>query len=112
MVMNNFNIINQLPEIEYIKWRRYEFESENRYYVVILQQNLFHEWSIIKSYGGRFNKLGNMIIEICDSYEDAKNKIELIKKKRESRKYILKSKKTVKMGLNFEKIGYLAAEML
>lgn len=53
-----------------------------------------------------------MIIEICGSYEDAKNKIELIKKKRESRKYILKSKKTVKMGLNFEKIGYLAAEML
>ena len=36
------NVKNQLPEIVSIKWIRYEFESENRYYVIILQQNLFH----------------------------------------------------------------------
>ena len=60
-----------LPEIQPEKWRRYHFESKDRYYTVILQQDLFHEWSIIKCYGGKDNKLGNMIIESCDSYEGA-----------------------------------------
>jgi len=41
-----------LPEIQPEKWRRYYFESKDRYYIVILQQDLFHEWSIIKCYGG------------------------------------------------------------
>ena len=50
-----------LANIEPEKWRRYYFESKDRYYIVILQQDLFHEWSIIKCYGGKDNKLGNMI---------------------------------------------------
>ena len=65
-----------LPSIQSHLWKRYHFESKDRYYIVILQQDLFHEWSIIKCYGGKDNKLGNMIIESCDSYEDCTNKIE------------------------------------
>lgn len=106
------NIKNQLPEIESIKWKRYEFESENRYYVIILQQNIFHEWSIIKYYGGKFNKLGNMKIEICDSYEDAQNKIEKLQNKRKSRKYILKNTKKGKLGINFEKTSLFTGNMV
>lgn len=101
-----------LPEIQPEKWRRYHFESKDRYYIVILQQNLFHEWSIIKCYGGKDNKLGNMIIESCNSYEDGKNKIEQIKKTRRSRKYTLKKTKVAKSGLNFKKIGNIAGNML
>ncbi len=106
------NIKNQLPEIESIKWKRYEFESENRYYVIILQQNLFHGWSIIKYYGGKFNKLGNMKIEICDSYKDAENKIEKLQKKRKSRKYILKNIRREKLRLNFTKVSLFDENMV
>ena len=42
------NKLNLLPSIQPEKWRRYNFESRDMYYSVILQQNLFHEWSIIK----------------------------------------------------------------
>ena len=101
-----------LPEIQPEKWRRYHFESKDRYYTVILQQDLFHEWSIIKCYGGKDNKLGNMIIESCDSYHGGINKIEQIKKARRSRKYVLKKVKSEKMGLNFKKIGLFVGKMV
>ena len=79
-----------LPNIEPEKWQRYHFESKDRYYIVILQQDLFHEWSIIKCYGGKDNKLGNLIIQSCDSYDAAINEIEEIKKTRKAHKYALK----------------------
>jgi hypothetical protein len=101
-----------LANIEPEKWRRYYFESKDRYYIVILQQDLFHEWSIMKCYGGKENKLGNLIIESCNSYEDAANKIEQIKKIRRRRKYILKKTKAAKLGLNFEKIGLVVGNMV
>ena len=101
-----------LPEIQPEKWRRYHFESKDRYYIVILQQDLFHEWSIIKCYGGKDNKLGNMIIESCNSYQDGTDKIEQIKKARRSHKYTLKKTKAAKLGLNFEKISKIAGNML
>ena len=105
-------MVLSLPEIQPEKWRRYHFESKDRYYIVILQQDLFHKWSIIKCYGGKDNKLGNMIIESCDSYQDGANKIEQIKKARRSGKYVLKKTKAAKLGLNFEKISKIAGNML
>jgi len=82
-----------LPNTEPEKWKRYYFESKDRYYIVILQQDLFHEWSIIKCYGGRDNKLGNLIIQSCNSYDEAINEIEEIKKTRKAHKYVLKYRK-------------------
>jgi len=82
-----------LPNTEPKKWKRYYFESKDRYYIVILQQDLFHEWSIIKCYGGRDNKLGNLIIQSCNSYDEAINEIEEIKKTRKAHKYVLKYRK-------------------
>ena len=103
---------SSLPDIQPEKWSRYHFESKDRYYIVILQQDLFHEWSIIKCYGGKDNKLGNMLIESCNSYQDGTDKIDQIKKTRRSRKYVLKKAKTVKLGLNFKKISLVAGNML
>ena len=79
-----------LPNIEPEKWQRYYFESKDRYYIVILQQDLFHQWSIIKCYGGKENKLGNLLIKSCNSYDAAINEIEEIKKIRKAHKYRLK----------------------
>ena len=104
-------MILPLPEIQPEKWRRYHFESKSRYFTVILQQNLFHEWSIIKCSGSNDSKHGTIDIEHCDSYEDGTNRIERIKKTRRSRKYVLKKTKAAKLGLNFEKIAGLTGNM-
>ena len=50
-----------LPLLQPEKWRRYPFESKDRYYTIILQQDLFHQWSIIQCYGGKDNNLGNIV---------------------------------------------------
>jgi len=57
----NAQYSSALPAIQSHFWKRYYFESKDRYYIVILQQDLFHEWSVIKCYGGKDNKLGNLI---------------------------------------------------
>ncbi len=101
-----------LPDIRPEKWRRYNFESKDMYYSVILQQDLFHEWNIIKISTAKSDKTGNMSIESCFSYEDGQDKIERIKKIRRSRKYVLKKVKTEKLGLNFEKIGLIVGNMV
>ena len=53
-----------------------------------------------------------MIIEPCYSYQAGTNKIEQIKKARRSRKYALKKIKTIKLGLDFEKITGLTGNMI
>lgn len=53
-----------------------------------------------------------MKIEGCESYEDAKNKIEKLQKKRKSRKYALIKTNTVKLGLDYKKISLLAGKMI
>lgn len=87
-----------LPKIQPEKWQRYTFETKDKYYVAILQQDLFHQWSILKIYGSKKDKHGNMIIEGCNSYEDGKEKIKLIEKVRKSRKYVLKKSNTQILG--------------
>jgi hypothetical protein len=44
----------------------------------------------VKCYGGNENKLGNLLIKSCDSYDEAINEIEEIKKIRKAHKYTLK----------------------
>jgi hypothetical protein len=66
----------------------------------------------MKCYGGKENKLGNLIIESCDSYDAAINEIEQIKKIRRRRKYVLKKTNTQILGLNFEKIGLIVGNMV
>jgi len=44
---------SSLPDIQPEKWRRYHFESKDRYYTVILQQDLFHEWSRYRQVNGK-----------------------------------------------------------
>ena len=62
--------------------------------------------------GGKDNKLGNMIIESCNSYQDGTNKIEQINKTRSSRKYTFKKTKTIKLWLDFEKITGLTGNRI
>ena len=92
---------DSLPAIQPHKWKRYTFEAKHKYYIVILQQNLFHEWSITNIYGSKKDKRGNMYVIYCDSYKDALEKIATIKKVRKAKKYVLKKAK--KLPLYFRK---------
>ncbi|KIE04083.1 hypothetical protein NF27_JR00060 [Candidatus Jidaibacter acanthamoeba] len=64
------------------KWR-----SDSRYYTVRLQQNLFNEWTLIKSWGGLQNNLGNLAVQTFNHIDDATKEIENIRKRRVSRHY-------------------------
>ncbi|KIE04538.1 hypothetical protein NF27_HL00030 [Candidatus Jidaibacter acanthamoeba] len=64
------------------KWR-----SESRYYTIRLQQNLFNEWTLINSWGGLQNNLGNLAVQTFGHIEDAINEIEVIGRKRRRRGY-------------------------
>jgi len=62
--------------------------QNNRYYRIVLQQNLFAEWVIIKIWGTLHTKLGNTKTYLCSSYEDALEKASQIAKQRTRKKYI------------------------
>lgn len=72
------------------KCLKYYFETETKYYKLILQKNLFREWSIIKGFGGRRNNLGKVLYEYFKDYESALFRLEKLKKIRLYRKYKLK----------------------
>ncbi|KIE04544.1 hypothetical protein NF27_HL00090 [Candidatus Jidaibacter acanthamoeba] len=58
------------------KWR-----SESRYYTISLQQNLFNEWTIIKSWGGLQNNLGSFAVQTFDHLNNALKEIANVTKK-------------------------------
>lgn len=68
-------------------WVTYNFENEERYYKARVQKDLFGNWSLLKSYGGKKNNLGQQRIKSCDSYEDAMKKLKQIMKVRKSHGY-------------------------
>ena len=69
---------------------RYDFETDTRSYTLILQKNLFKQWSIIKAFGGKENNLGNILYEHFEDYDSAIFRLEKLKKMRLYRKYRLK----------------------
>ena len=80
---------SKLPEIKPQLWKRYHWESKDRYNIVILQQDLFHQWSIIRANGGKRNKLGGTEIKSFGNYKEAEQEIKEIAKIRKSHKYRL-----------------------
>ena len=78
---------NNLKEEKFI---RYYFETDTRYYKLILQRSLFRQWSIIKAFGGKESNLGNVLYEHFENYDDALLRLEKLKKMRLYRKYKLK----------------------
>ena len=80
---------NIARELGFDGWLRYEYSSDNRYYVVLLQGNLFGGWTLIRIYGGKHNNLGGYKIEACEKYEDGVKRMKEIGKRRVKRGYRL-----------------------
>lgn len=65
-----------------IRW-----ETNQRYYVARVSQDLLGDWVIESSWGGLHNNLGNRKQQIAASYRDAIDALVKIHAKRRSRKY-------------------------
>ena len=81
-------------EIDYNKWQNWSWQSEDRYYLLSLTQNLFNEWVITKKWGGRKTRIHGCKTQYCKELNHA---IEIATtfaqthKKRLSRGYTLKN---------------------
>lgn len=67
----------------------WKWVSNTRYYKIQLQKNLFEEWTLVKEWGGLYNRLGSFKYESFDNYEEVIESITRISKKRKSRGYHL-----------------------
>lgn len=52
-------------------WELHRWETETRYYLLALQQNLFGQWEVVRAWGGRGTKLGAIRFAPASSYEEA-----------------------------------------
>jgi hypothetical protein len=68
---------------------RWEHHQKQRYYRVLLIQDLFGDWVITKIWGGINQSSGRIVHLSCPSYETANIMIEQISKIREKRGYVL-----------------------
>lgn len=69
------------------KWLTKTWETNTRFYVASLVQNLFGTWEINCHWGSKQNKRGGSMIRFATSHEDAINIINDIDKRRVQRKY-------------------------
>jgi hypothetical protein len=66
---------------------RLRFASDTRIYNAVLCQDLFEQWMVIQSWGGRGNLRGGGKITHVDSFEDGLAMLEAITKRREQHGY-------------------------
>jgi len=52
-------------------WQSLDFEKENRYYCLVLQQDLLQSWVVTRIWGGKDRKAQQHRHEPHDSYEKA-----------------------------------------
>ncbi len=61
--------------------------TRDRYYHVSVNRDLFGRWSVVKSWGGRHNRLGSSEALAIDHYEDVFEMVVAIEKQRIKRGY-------------------------
>ena len=79
--------MNETYQLE--QWKKIHWETDTRYYSVILQQDLFHSWNITRQWGGRHNERFGQKSNAFFSIEEAQKELEVIYKTREQRGYSL-----------------------
>jgi hypothetical protein len=68
---------------------RLRFVSDTRIYNAVLCQDLFEQWMVIQSWGGKGNLRGGGKTTHVDSFEDGLAMLEAITKRREQHGYQL-----------------------
>jgi predicted DNA-binding WGR domain protein len=70
-------------------WLALRWEKGNRYYRVLLQPDLWHQWVVIRSWGRKNTALGRVVLLPVASYEDGLASIEQMGRVRQRRGYTL-----------------------
>lgn len=70
-----------------IMHRRWEHPQKQRYYRILLGQDLFGQWMITKVWGGINQANGKVTHQACLSYDEAMQYVEQISKRRLARGY-------------------------
>lgn len=73
---------------DYSKWNQWHWESSNRRYSIIIDQDLFGKWTVTKVWGGKFSKIHGYKKEYFN-IDQISDLFEQINKKRFKRKYHL-----------------------
>lgn len=71
------------------------WESQQRYYCVLLAPNLFGEWELIQAWGGKGNRLGRLRALPVTDYADGLAALERVARQRERRGYCLMHSRAV-----------------
>ena len=69
--------------------KKYRWHSETRYYCAYLYQDLFGDWIVNRSWGGRYNELGGAAYQVFENRETAEEALSDIAKTRQKRAYSL-----------------------
>jgi hypothetical protein len=72
------NVDYQVP----IRW-----ESATRYYVAVIDRDLFNELVVSRYWGGKWSRMGGALHEVISSMDDGVAKIQKYNKEREKRGY-------------------------
>lgn len=71
------------------------WESERRYYVVMLAPNLFGHWELLQAWGGKGNRLGRLRALPVADYADGLAALDRVGRMRERRGYCLMQTRAV-----------------
>lgn len=62
--------------------------TDGRYYWAQLQQDLFHNWILIKHWGKMHSRSGRSMEALYESYEDGVSQLAAVEKRRSQRGYV------------------------
>lgn len=69
------------------QWRALRWETSSRYYEARVQQDLWGEWQVVRTWGGKRSRRGGMKAEVCASREEACARITAVAQHRRQRGY-------------------------
>ncbi len=70
-----------------MKWTRHRWERRQRYYEVLVHQDLWSNWVVTRIWGRRNTRLGRFKHEPCASYQEVLEKLRRINQRRLQRGY-------------------------
>lgn len=76
-----------MPIYEPHGWLRLQWQTDSRYYIAEITQDLWGDWRVTRRWGGRSSKRGNSMTVPAASYADALEQMERIGKRRQQRGY-------------------------
>ena len=65
-----------------MEWEKYRWERQQRYYEVLLHQDLWNHWVLTRIWGRSNTRLGRFRNDPCASYQEALEKLRRINQRR------------------------------